>query len=290
MISLEVRRTLVKSPPELWAELSDPARLADHLRGLGEIRIVGTDPEQMVEWEAQDARGRVTIKPSAWGTRVTLSVLRETPELEPHPEPQPEPQTPEHEPLVASEAEGEPESLVAPEPQAEPEPAVEPGLEERVEPEPAELPAPEPQLEPRRGFLARLFSWRKRNETMQDERPELTAQPAPDTAAQIPPPETASASIERRPGEAPAPQQTPPGGDRPETTFGGARDDAAVVSEEHETDEAGEQPQQVPSAEVSDISAELKTAEEVAAEQVKAMLTSMLDRLGAAHHRPFSRA
>src|ERR1700681_2964006 len=98
MISLEVRRTLVKSPPELWAELSDPARLAGHLRDLGDIRIVGTDPEQMVEWEAQDARGRVMIKPSAWGTRVTLSVLREMPE----PEPQPELEMPEPEPLVAS--------------------------------------------------------------------------------------------------------------------------------------------------------------------------------------------
>ena len=39
MISTEVQRTLVKSPPELWAELSDPAALARHLGDLGEIRI-----------------------------------------------------------------------------------------------------------------------------------------------------------------------------------------------------------------------------------------------------------
>jgi len=31
-------------------------------------------------------------------------------------------------------------------------------------------------------------------------------------------------------------------------------------------------------------------AEEVAAEEVTAVLTAVLDRLGAAHHRPFSRA
>jgi hypothetical protein len=38
-----------------------------------------------------------------------------------------------------------------------------------------------------------------------------------------------------------------------------------------------------------DLSAELKAAEEVAAEQVTAVLTAVLDRLGSAHHRPFSR-
>ena len=43
--------------------------------------------------------------------------------------------------------------------------------------------------------------------------------------------------------------------------------------------------------ETPDIAAELKAAEEkVAAEEVTAMLTAVLDRLGAAHHRPFSRA
>ena len=43
--------------------------------------------------------------------------------------------------------------------------------------------------------------------------------------------------------------------------------------------------------ETPDIAAELKAAEEeVAAEEVTAVLTAVLDRLGAAHHRPFSRA
>ena len=39
MISSEVQRTLVKSPPELWAEVSDPASLSRHLGELGEVRI-----------------------------------------------------------------------------------------------------------------------------------------------------------------------------------------------------------------------------------------------------------
>ena len=35
MITSEVQRTLVKSPPELWTELSDPESLARHLAELG---------------------------------------------------------------------------------------------------------------------------------------------------------------------------------------------------------------------------------------------------------------
>jgi len=81
MISSEVQRTLVKSPPELWAELSDPATLARHLSELGEIRITRIDPEHAVEWEAEDATGSVRIKPSGWGTKVTLTVTRRTPEV-----------------------------------------------------------------------------------------------------------------------------------------------------------------------------------------------------------------
>jgi hypothetical protein len=49
-------------------------------------------------------------------------------------------------------------------------------------------------------------------------------------------------------------------------------------------------PQDAPADEIPDIAAELKAAEEVAADEVTAVLTAVLDRLGAAHHRPFSRA
>jgi hypothetical protein len=38
------------------------------------------------------------------------------------------------------------------------------------------------------------------------------------------------------------------------------------------------------------MAAESIAAEEVSAEEVTAVLTAVLDRLGAAHHRPFSRS
>src|SRR6267143_3027859 len=77
MSSTQVQRTIVKSPPELWAELSDPASLARHLGELGEIRITRVEPEHKLEWAAEHASGSVLIKPSAWGTRVTLTASRE---------------------------------------------------------------------------------------------------------------------------------------------------------------------------------------------------------------------
>ncbi len=78
MSEVKARRTLVKSPPELWAELSDPATLARHLGQFGEIRITRTEPESRVTWEGDRASGTVEINASGWGTRVTLTAtLRE---------------------------------------------------------------------------------------------------------------------------------------------------------------------------------------------------------------------
>jgi hypothetical protein len=73
----EATRTLVKSPPELWAECSDAASLARHLGEFGEIEITRLDPETAVAWEGERASGTVRIEPSGWGTRVTLTA--ETP-------------------------------------------------------------------------------------------------------------------------------------------------------------------------------------------------------------------
>ncbi|HXB64397.1 MAG TPA: hypothetical protein VNV42_05915 [Solirubrobacteraceae bacterium] len=92
MPSIEAQRTLVKSPPELWTELSDPVSLARHLGDVGEIRIARVEPETKVEWEAESASGTVELKPSGWGTKVTLTIDREVAEpviAEPEPEPQP---------------------------------------------------------------------------------------------------------------------------------------------------------------------------------------------------------
>jgi hypothetical protein len=63
------QRTLVKSPPELWAELSDLESLARHLGEFGEIRITRLDPETTVAWEGDRARGAVRLEPSGWARR-----------------------------------------------------------------------------------------------------------------------------------------------------------------------------------------------------------------------------
>ena len=67
------QRTLVKSPPELWAEVSDIDALARHLGEFGEIRITRLDPETTVAWEGDRACGTVALEPSGWGTKVTIT-------------------------------------------------------------------------------------------------------------------------------------------------------------------------------------------------------------------------
>src|SRR3954468_15536303 len=71
---MEATRTRVKSPPELWAEVSDVAALTRHLGEFGEIRITRTEPESVVEWEGDRASGTVRLEPAGWGARVTLTV------------------------------------------------------------------------------------------------------------------------------------------------------------------------------------------------------------------------
>lgn len=74
---LTASRTLVKSPPELWAECSEADSLARHLGEFGEIRITRLEPETTVAWEGEHASGTVRIEPSGWGTRVTLTAQTE---------------------------------------------------------------------------------------------------------------------------------------------------------------------------------------------------------------------
>ena len=69
----EAARTLVKSPPELWAEVSDPESLARHLGEVGEITITRLDPESTVVWEGDRIRGTVDLAPAGWGTKVTVT-------------------------------------------------------------------------------------------------------------------------------------------------------------------------------------------------------------------------
>jgi hypothetical protein len=68
MATVEVSRTLVKSPPELWEELR-----GERLReALGAGKITPTEDEQLIVWEGEDSRGTATLEPSGWGTKVTL--------------------------------------------------------------------------------------------------------------------------------------------------------------------------------------------------------------------------
>src|ERR671917_1450171 len=130
MPDLTAKRTLVKSPPELWSELSEVERLARHLGAFGEIKITKLEPEHTVAWEGEGASGTVSIEPSGWGTKVTLTAqldgaeVVETPrveEREPMAE-EPEPMAEEPEPMAE-----EPEPMAEePEPMAEePEPMAE---------------------------------------------------------------------------------------------------------------------------------------------------------------------
>jgi hypothetical protein len=298
MISSEVQRTLVKSPPELWAELSDPAALARHLGELGDIRIVRTEPERTVEWAAENTTGTVSIKPSGWGTKVTLSVTREVAESEAAPEAE---ATPAPEAASAPEAEATPAPESAPELRSEPEAATAPEAapEPASEPETAIAPDPQSETEPRRGFFARLFGRRRRElpsapagQTVAvgpaDPPPQEEASDAPDAFAAVRKalaPETFAAEHPfvaapeiKEPGPTPIVAVPGPAGTGPEP-----------MGTEPET--TASEPEASTGSENTDgIAAELMAAEEAGAEEVTAVLTAVLDRLGAAHHRPFSRS
>jgi hypothetical protein len=288
MISSEVQRTLVKSPPELWAELSDPDALARHLGELGEVRIVRTEPESTVEWAAENITGTVSINPSGWGTKVTLSVTRVH-------DAEPAAAAAEQASAAEQEAVAEPEQAPVAEPQAVAEPEQAPVAEPQAAAEPEETPVAEPVAtanpasEPRRGFFARLFGRRRRAEAIGSS--EATAAPEPladppaeqeaDTSAPMRSPEQPDAFAAVR--EALAPE-----------TFAAAHPFAALPDVKPAGEPSTAQPVEPAAIEraeqVGDISAELLAAEEVAEEEVTAVLTAVLDRLGAAHHRPFSRS
>jgi len=159
---LQASRTLVKSPPELWAECSDAASLARHLGQFGEIRITRLDPETAVAWEGERARGTVRIEPSGWGTKVILTAVAVS-----------------HEPETADEPPEVPvESAPADSAPADPPPAPN-----------AESPPP------RRRRFARLFGRRRPPEPVAAEpvwvdpaepEPEPEPEPAPDAVAAAP--------------------------------------------------------------------------------------------------------
>jgi len=312
MVSTEVKRTIVKSPPELWAQVSDQETLMRHLGQFGEIRITRSEPEKTVEWETEQARGKVQMKPSGWGTQVLLSVTRELPEQAPATSDQvAEPPTPllEEEELEAVEELTEPETQLPTvgEPADAALDASEPGPPAQTQadvpivvseatPEAeiqAEVPPAEPEAEipaeaptageppPRRGFFARLFK-RRHEQSAQD----CGDAPAPEpTSIEPPPPDAEEPSVVAHEDQIVELQSSPDAG-------AGETEPAVAEERDPPADAVQEQPAEAASPtadEGADLAAELAQAEELLSEQTAVVLTSMLDRLGAAHHRPFSR-
>ena len=262
-VSTEVQRTLVKSPPELWTELSNPEALARHLGEFGEIRITAVEPETKVEWEAEEASGVVQLKQSGWGTKVTLSVTRSPTVPEPAIAVEPEP-------AIAAEAEPEPVLEVEPETTITAEPEPEPAIVAESEPiaaEPEPTPPSEPEAtlastgpepvatapesvapdaEPQLGFFARLFRKRKaKPAAIVESEPEVIALAVPEPVEVV-----ALAAPELAYPDPPQPEASEP---------------------------------------AEDLASELESLEDQMAAETTELLTGVLDRLGAAHHRPFSR-
>jgi hypothetical protein len=339
MVSSEVQRTLVKSPPELWAEISDPESLARHLGEFGEIRITHVKPEQKVEWEAGNASGTVVIKPSGWGTKVKLTVTRELAVPEPTAESaaqtdrepddeQPSAQAPEQAPEQPAQqvelerdaadsaaVEREPQDVTELDDELEPdtedaaitgsslelesptEPDSRPEAHEETERDEEGVAHAAAEPEPRRGFFARLFGRRRKH--VEEPSPIAIDEPAAEPIEDEPP----SAGLEEpehdfelvdQPVIAPEPATSAVVNDLSKTVaqpLGELASKTATLTAEQTInapeDPADESPQQDAPDEAT---TQTKLAEELAAEEVTAVLTGVLDRLGAAHHRPFSRA
>jgi hypothetical protein len=142
MTEHEVSRTLVKSPPELWAECSQASTLARHLDQFGELKITRLEPEIAVAWEGERASGTVRLEPTGWGTKVVLKAR-----------PLPDPAAAQA-PAVVTQP--------APPPRAEPpttkSPPLEPAPLPQPSPDPEELPRAGDELPGRRRFFGRLMS------------------------------------------------------------------------------------------------------------------------------------
>jgi hypothetical protein len=70
MAPVEVERTLVKSPPELWSEIGSSEALQ---RWLGEVDVRSAEPPSRLEWTRSDSTGTFELVPSGWGTKVRVS-------------------------------------------------------------------------------------------------------------------------------------------------------------------------------------------------------------------------
>ncbi|MEX1141180.1 MAG: hypothetical protein WD993_05340 [Thermoleophilaceae bacterium] len=182
MTDVTAERKLVKSRPELWAEVSEVESLARHLGELGEIRITKVEPESTVAWEGEQIRGTVELEQSGWGTKVTLSATVPEPDqagtsVDPErtsakvaPPVDLEPTTE----AIAPPVEPEPSPILPPDEEPDPEP-IEIPTPGRHEPDPA---ADAPAEDVRPGFWKRLLRRRRPDATTAAE-PEDVVEPQP---------------------------------------------------------------------------------------------------------------
>jgi hypothetical protein len=261
-------RTLLKSPPELWSEVSSATSLQRHMDQFGEIRITKLEPETAVAWEGEHARGTITLEASGWGTRVSLTAeaVSTGGADEPAPEEAGQPDN-ERVDRVEPEARGElvelepADSLDAPrETEVEtPDPTI------SLERDPLDASRQKPRWAQRVArALRRWFTAAPQQDADSIIRP---AAPAPAPA----PPTTFLAA------PAPAPAPAPP------TVAESTPEPAPVVPEP-------ERPATSPSPIVAP---DAKAAQEPSSQlddAPAAALDAALDSLGQAHHRPFSRA
>jgi hypothetical protein len=326
MVKTKAQRTIVKSPPELWAELSDPAALARHLGALGgEITITRTEPEKTVVWEGERATGRVDLAPSGWGTKVTLTVTTSGPSEGATSDVTPSPPATEAA-AAARPAEGEAAQAaivpidtafdvpqtpppVAASPEVTPE-LLQPAVEAPLQEDPADadaavqaetLAAAEAPLAPKRGFFARLFG-RRRDATPVVDAPaasetsiaaEASDEPAMVTPGQLEAPAVVAERVAADPTSAladptpvladPTPVLADPTPVLADPTP--VLTDPTPVLAESETPEASV-------ASEGQAAAPVATPETPAIDAARAndLLMGVLDTLGAAHHRPFSRS
>jgi hypothetical protein len=352
MHDLTAKRTLVKSPPELWSELSEVERLARHLGAFGEITITKLEPEHTVAWEGESASGTVSIEPSGWGTKVTLTAqlegearAAEEAAVEEFLGEATASSTVAAEELASGEAlTGETaaaDDVVAAEPVGE-EPVAEETSTEPVQDEaPAEVTAERPEMavtaaDPiqgrrrrKRGFLAWLFRSRSSAQVAgwpaAADRTEQNVQSAVDGALKAEP----VAQIEPEPATEPGPaaEVEPAANHEPEPEPTVESEQAAEVETEPDVERSTVEPAAERSTLEPDV--ERSTVEPVAEcrvcppeadkvdsrsgggagvtaagpagsggasgepaldpEHAQAVLDEVLDTLGSAHHRPFSR-
>lgn len=322
-----VQRTLVKSPPELWAELSNPESLARRLGEFGEIRITRLVPEQTVAWEGERASGTVEIEPSGWGTKVRLSAKATAPAIEGEMVTE---EDLERESALAAAVKAELEREAAIEAallaevqrEAEIEAALRAQAEAEADAEAARQRAAAAQAErerraaaeaetarlaaagePARGFFSRFRKRRKtdRTPTQATSVNRVAAGPTsgastssspsagstPPSAGPLPSVRATAATPVRQPARPAAPGHRPP-----------VRLAALAFAPAHQTDRPP--PVTTTTAEFDKPGAETITASRhprsripakpaLDDEQTLAVLAGVLDDLGAAHHRPFSR-